>query len=152
MKRKWAVVAVAAVGGLLAAAVPVLLTQAASAGTAVSGTVANAASGFRGGAVSSPSPATASPGAPGGRARHTFTNALKDHGPDPFLTYYKGYYYLATTTWNNTVTMRKSATLGGLASATDVVLQTLTRPNGQGTMWAPAFHLLNGPNGPRWYL
>jgi GH43 family beta-xylosidase len=79
---------------------------------------------------------------------HTFKNPLKTQGPDPWLTYYSGFYYLATTTWNNTITMRKSATLGGLASASDQVIFTLTRPNGAGTMWAPEFHLING----HWYL
>ena len=77
----------------------------------------------------------------------TFTNPIKARGPDPWLQYYNGYYYLATTTWNNTVTMRRATTLGGLASASDTVLFTLTRANGAGTMWAPEFHLLTGPNG-----
>ncbi|NMO49595.1 family 43 glycosylhydrolase [Actinoplanes sp. TBRC 11911] len=86
-------------------------------------------------------------GFPTGSA-HTFTNPLKTQGPDPWLTYYQGFYYLATTTWNNTITMRRSATLGGLASAADQTIFTLTRPNGAGTMWAPEFHLING----HWYL
>ena len=84
--------------------------------------------------------------------RTTFTNPIKQRGPDPWLTYYEGYYYLATTTWNNTITMRRSRTLGGLASAADTLLFTLTRPNGAGTMWAPEFHLLDGPSGRRWYF
>jgi GH43 family beta-xylosidase len=87
-----------------------------------------------------------------GTTAATFTNPLSQHGPDPWLQYYNGYYYLATTTWNSTITMRRSRTLGGLASAPDTVIFTLTRPNGAGTMWAPEFHLLTGPNGPRWYL
>ncbi|MEU4240530.1 family 43 glycosylhydrolase [Actinoplanes sp. NPDC026619] len=78
----------------------------------------------------------------------TFTNPLKVQGPDPWLTYYGGFYYLATTTWTNKITMRKSATLGGLASAIDQTIFTLTRPNGAGTMWAPEFFLLNG----KWYF
>jgi GH43 family beta-xylosidase len=82
----------------------------------------------------------------------TFANPLDQHGPDPWLQYYDGYYYLATTTWNSTVTMRRSRTLGGLTAAPDTVIFTLTRPNGAGTMWAPEFHLLDGPNGKRWYL
>ena len=82
----------------------------------------------------------------------SFTNPLKAQGPDPWLTHHNGFYYLATTTWNNTITMRRSATLGGLATAADQVLFTLTRPNGAGTMWAPEFHLLDGPNGQRWYF
>jgi GH43 family beta-xylosidase len=85
------------------------------------------------------------PTSPGGR---TFTNPLKTQGPDPWLTHYNGYYYLATTTWNRTITMRRATTLAGLATATDQVIFNLTRPNGAGTMWAPEFHLING----RWYF
>jgi GH43 family beta-xylosidase len=92
------------------------------------------------------------PGYTNGGNAATFTNPLSLHGPDPWLQYYNGYYYLATTTWNSTITMRKSRTLGGLASAPDTVIFNLTRPNGAGTMWAPEFHLLNGPNGQRWYF
>lgn len=88
----------------------------------------------------------------GGTSAGTFTNPLSQHGPDPWLTYHDGYYYLATTTWNSTVTMRKSPTLAGLATAPDQVIFNLTRPNGAGTMWAPEFHLLDGPNGKRWYF
>jgi GH43 family beta-xylosidase len=82
----------------------------------------------------------------------TFTNPLAVRGPDPWLQYYNGFYYLATTTWNRTITMRRSRTLGGLASAQETVIFNLTRPGGAGTMWAPEFHLLNGPNGQRWYF
>ncbi|MFC0529422.1 RICIN domain-containing protein, partial [Phytohabitans kaempferiae] len=63
----------------------------------------------------------------GGTGTRTFTNPIKLRGPDPWLTHYNGYYYLATTTWNNTITMRRSRTLGGLASAPDTLLFTLTR-------------------------
>ncbi|MBB5873583.1 GH43 family beta-xylosidase [Allocatelliglobosispora scoriae] len=87
-----------------------------------------------------------------GGSTNTFTNPLKQAGPDPWLQYYNGYYYLATTTWNRTITMRRATTLRGLATATDQVLFNLTNPNGAGTMWAPEFHLLSGPNGQRWYF
>ncbi|MDW6065554.1 hypothetical protein SAZ11_56920 [Streptomyces sp. FXJ1.4098] len=50
----------------------------------------------------------------GGTSAGTFTNPLSQHGPDPWLTYHDGYYYLATTTWNSTITMRKAKTLGAL--------------------------------------
>jgi GH43 family beta-xylosidase len=89
------------------------------------------------------------PGTPGGG---TFRNPLDPQGADPWLTYYNGFYYLAATTWNRTITMRRSATLGGLATAPETVIFNLTRPNGAGTLWAPEFHLLTGPNGTRWYL
>jgi GH43 family beta-xylosidase len=98
------------------------------------------------GSVAQPPSSSAPP------AASTYTNPLKAQGPDPWLQYYNGFYYLATTTWNNTITMRRSRTLGGLAGAQDTLLFTLTRPNGAGTMWAPEFHLLNGPNGQRWYF
>ncbi|MBL7255918.1 family 43 glycosylhydrolase [Paractinoplanes lichenicola] len=84
-----------------------------------------------------------------GSAARTFTNPIKRNGPDPWLQYYNGYYYLATTTWNSTITMRRSTTLAGLASAADQVVFNLAgRANGCCNMWAPEFHLLNG----RWYL
>nr|WP_269810753.1 family 43 glycosylhydrolase [Kineosporia rhizophila] len=82
-------------------------------------------------------------------APKTFNNPIKRNGPDPWLQYHNGYYYLATTTWNSTVTMRRSATLAGLATATDQVVFNLAgRANGCCNMWAPEFHLING----RWYL
>jgi GH43 family beta-xylosidase len=85
----------------------------------------------------------------GAPAAGTFTNPIKRNGPDPWLQYYNGYYYLATTTWNSTITMRRSRTLAGLSTASDQVVFTLSgRPNGCCNMWAPEFHLLNG----RWYL
>ncbi len=79
----------------------------------------------------------------------TFTNPIKRSGPDPWLQYHNGYYYLATTTWNSTITMRRSRTLAGLSTAPDTTVFNLSgRPNGCCNMWAPEFHLLNG----RWYL
>lgn len=89
---------------------------------------------------------------PGSGGGNTFTNPLDRNGPDPWLTYYNGYYYLAATTWNRTITMRRSATLGGLATAPETVIFNLNQPGAMGTMWAPEFHLLNGPNGQRWYF
>ena len=89
----------------------------------------------------------------GGGAAGSFTNPIKRNGPDPWLQYHNGFYYLATTTWNSTITMRRSATLAGLASAPDQVIFNLAgRANGCCNMWAPEFHLLNGPNGDRWYF
>ncbi len=83
------------------------------------------------------------------RAPATFTNPIKRNGPDPWMTYHNGYYYLATTTWNSTITMRRATTLAGLNAAPDQVIFNLAgRPNGCCNMWAPEFHLVNG----RWYL
>ncbi|MEU8244139.1 family 43 glycosylhydrolase [Actinoplanes missouriensis] len=86
---------------------------------------------------------------PLGAAARTFTNPIKRGGPDPWLQHYNGYYYLATTTWNSTITMRRSTTLAGLATAADQVIFNLAgRANGCCNMWAPEFHLING----RWYF
>ncbi len=108
------------------------------------------------GAPASPTPsattASPTPSASSSAAR-TFRNPLNLHGPDPWLQYYNGYYYLATTTWNMSITMRRSRTLGGLATAADTLIMDLSsRANGCCNMWAPEFHLLTGPNGTRWYL
>ncbi|WP_033437880.1 family 43 glycosylhydrolase [Saccharothrix sp. NRRL B-16314] len=85
----------------------------------------------------------------GAPAPGTFTNPIKRNGPDPWLQYHNGYYYLATTTWNSTITMRRSRTLAGLSTAADQVIFNLAgRSNGCCNMWAPEFFLLNG----RWYL
>ncbi|MDY7088518.1 MAG: family 43 glycosylhydrolase [Actinomycetota bacterium] len=85
----------------------------------------------------------------GGGSNRTFTNPIKRNGPDPWLQHHNGFYYLATTTWNSTITMRRSATLAGLATAPDQVIFNLAgRANGCCNMWAPEFHLLNG----RWYF
>lgn len=73
-------------------------------------------------------------------------------GPDPWLTYYEGYYYLAATTGTSELTMRKSETLAGLKTAYPVQLYYETDPSRCCNMWAPEFHLLDGPNGPRWYF
>jgi GH43 family beta-xylosidase len=86
-------------------------------------------------------------------AQNTFTNPIKRNGPDPWMQHYNGFYYLATTTWNSTITMRRSATLAGLVNAADTTVFNLAgRANGCCNMWAPEFHLLDGPNGRRWYL
>ena len=73
-------------------------------------------------------------------------------GADPWLTYYEGNYYLATTTWASEWTMRMSPTLAGLKTATPVQIYYETDPSRCCNMWAPEFRLLDGPNGLRWYF
>jgi GH43 family beta-xylosidase len=72
-------------------------------------------------------------------------------GPDPWLVYYEGYYYLATTTGRSELIMSKSETLAGLKTAVPQRIYSETDPSRCCNMWAPEFHLLDGPNGPRWY-
>ena len=72
-------------------------------------------------------------------------------GADPWLTYYEGNYYLTATTGASELLMRKSPTLAGLKSALPVLIYSETEPSRCCNMWAPEFHLLDGPDGPRWY-
>jgi GH43 family beta-xylosidase len=73
-------------------------------------------------------------------------------GDDPWLQYFDGYYYLATTTWRSELVMSKSETLAGLKTAIPQQIYAEADPSRCCNMWAPEFHLLEGPNGPRWYF
>lgn len=73
-------------------------------------------------------------------------------GADPWIQYYDGYYYLATTTWRSELMMSRSETLAGLKTAIPVQIYAETDPSRCCNMWAPEFYLLDGPNGPRWYF
>lgn len=84
----------------------------------------------------------------------TFRNPLNDSGPDPWMTYYDGAYYLAATTWGGAttgLTMRKAATIAGLKEARPLTVWVDSTPSRCCNFWAPEFFLLDGPNGPRWY-
>ncbi len=83
----------------------------------------------------------------------TLRNPLNPYGgADPWLTYYEGSYYLVTTTWRSEWLMRSSPTLAGLKTAEPVQIYFETEPSRCCNFWAPEFYLLDGPNGPRWYL
>jgi GH43 family beta-xylosidase len=108
---------------------------------------------------------------PGTGGGNTFTNPIRTQGPDPFMVYYNGWYHLVATTWNSAptgdcpgcavITMRRSRTLAGIATAPNMVIFNLAQRNSSNqlvfpqaccNMWAPELHLLNGPSGQRWYL
>lgn len=82
----------------------------------------------------------------------TFRNPLVTNAPDPWLSYHDGYYYLAATTWSSELTMRKSKTIAGLKTAKAQVIWRGDNASRCCNFWAPEFHLLDGPNGKRWYL
>lgn len=89
-----------------------------------------------------------------GDSAATFTNPLNDSGPDPWMTYYDGHYYLAATTWGDAsqgLTMRKAKTIAGLKDAEPVQIYQDSTPDRCCNYWAPEFFLLDGPNGKRWY-
>jgi GH43 family beta-xylosidase len=68
------------------------------------------------------------------------------------MLYYQGNYYLTATTWSSELTIARSPTIGGLRTTTPQVVWQGDDPNRCCNMWAPEFHLLDGPNGRRWYL
>lgn len=82
----------------------------------------------------------------------TFANPILDNGADPWVTYYDGNYYSATTTWGSTLTMRKSPTLAGLRDTSAVTVWSETDPKSGFNFWAFEFHRLKGPDGWRWYM
>jgi len=70
------------------------------------------------------------------------------------MLYHEGEYYLAATTWGTTLSMKHGATIAELQAAEPEVLWDgeLDAPSRCCNMWAPEFHLLDGPNGLRWYM
>lgn len=87
----------------------------------------------------------------------TFRNPLNSQrGADPWMLYYNGQYYLTATTWSSDpnvgITMKRGATINELKNATPQRIFFDTTPSRCCNIWAPEFHLLNGPNGQRWYL
>ncbi|MEV4279174.1 family 43 glycosylhydrolase [Actinoplanes xinjiangensis] len=94
-----------------------------------------------------PTPSAAAPGA-------AFQNPVvgTPNSADPWMGYHNGNYYYAATTWSGKVLIRRSATLAGLRTAAETTVFTMSQPNAVSNMWAPSLHLLNGPNGRRWYL
>ncbi|XP_054152489.1 extracellular exo-alpha-(1-_5)-L-arabinofuranosidase-like [Oppia nitens] len=64
--------------------------------------------------------------------------------PDPWMQYYKGYYYMTATSGDSTVRMRKSKTLAGLYNAEFKIVLNHTLYH----TWAPEFHMWNS----KWYL
>lgn len=66
---------------------------------------------------------------------------------DPYLTYYKGNYYLAETD-SGSIYMRTSPTIGGLLGADRTAVFTTTDPAADQQVWAPSFMIIND----HWYL
>jgi GH43 family beta-xylosidase len=68
-------------------------------------------------------------------------------GPDPFLDYYEGNYYL-TTTQGDCIRMWKAKSIAGLKNATPVVVWKDADPSRSRGVWAPEFHLITN----HWYV
>lgn len=97
--------------------------------------------------VVSPTSSDAAPGS-------DFTNPIvgTPNSADPWLGYYNGNYYFTATTWTGSVYIRKAPTLAGLKNAPETRVFQMSQTNASSNMWAPSMHLLDGPNGKRWYL
>lgn len=98
---------------------------------------------------------TGGDGSGGSGPRTTFRNPLNQNfGSDPWMTYYDGYYYLSTTTWDNdNLTMKRGRTIQELKDASPEVIWTPGPTAASKAMWAPEFFLLdNGSGQQRWYF
>lgn len=76
----------------------------------------------------------------------TFTNPINP-GPDPWMLYHEGYYYLATTQ-GNSIRIWKAPTLATMKTAPAVTVWRDDNPTRSHGIWAPEFHFINN----RWYL
>lgn len=79
-------------------------------------------------------------------AAGTFRNPLNP-GPDPFMTYADGAYYL-TTTQGDSIRMWRSPSLGTLLDADPITVWTDSDPSRNQHIWAPEFYHF----GSHWYL
>ncbi|MBV9759572.1 MAG: glycoside hydrolase family 43 protein [Acidobacteriaceae bacterium] len=82
-------------------------------------------------------------------AQDTFTNPIRDSGPDPWIEYRDGAYFLMTTTGHD-LTIWKSSTLGGLKNAPPHPVwapPSATAPYAS-DVWAPELHWMDG----KWYI
>lgn len=86
-----------------------------------------------------------------GEPAATFRNPLMADGPDPWMVFHNGYYYL-TATSSTEIRIRRAASITQLADAPDVAVWSDRTPSRNAQIWAPEFYLLNGPGGRRWYL
>ncbi|NUO53505.1 MAG: family 43 glycosylhydrolase [Polyangiaceae bacterium] len=108
-----------------------------AAGTGASGVGSSGAGASGGGSTG---------GAGGGVPAMTFRNAI-NMGPDPFMAYHDGSYYLATTQ-GDAVRMWKAPTVGQLLTAEPITVWQDPDPTHNQQVWAPSFHFIGG----HWYV
>ncbi|GAB3781521.1 glycoside hydrolase family 43 protein [Spirosoma horti] len=86
-------------------------------------------------------------------AQRTFTNPIKNSGPDPWVLQKDGWYYYMNTTGSN-LTLWKTRNVADLASSESKVIYT--PPKGQPysrDLWAPEIHSFRDEQGKdRWYI
>lgn len=76
----------------------------------------------------------------------SFKNPINP-GPDPWMTFFEGNYYL-TTTQGDRIRMWKAPLVAELKSARPVTVWQDQDPNRSDGIWAPEFHFISN----RWYL
>lgn len=75
-----------------------------------------------------------------------FTNPINP-GPDPWMVFHNGFYYL-TTTQGDCIRMWKAPTLAALKSGPGTLVWRDDDPSRSHGIWAPEFHCISN----RWYL
>ena len=87
-------------------------------------------------------------GAVGGAAGNTFTNPLLENGPDPWVVYWKGFYYYSNSSGTN-LTLRKTADITDLRHAEKKAVWTPEPGHAWSKeLWAPELHRW----GSAWYI
>lgn len=89
-----------------------------------------------------------SPSAPAETQGNTFADPLLQNGPDPWVVYWKGYYYYSNSTGTN-LTLRKTADITDLRHAE---VKVVWAPEGEHPwsheLWAPELHRWDS----KWYI
>lgn len=80
----------------------------------------------------------------------TFRNPISQH-PDPWVLHHAGHYW-STGTSHDFIAVTKAASIADLADTPASIVWSDTRPDRSAMLWAPELHLLDGPDGRRWYL
>src|SRR3984885_5890591 len=92
--------------------------------------------------VAQPIPSVAGP------SGDTFTNPLLENGPDPWVVWWKGFYYYSNTSGKN-LTLRKTADLADLRNAEEKDVWVPEPGNAwSNDLWAPELHRW----GDKWYI
>lgn len=80
-------------------------------------------------------------------AQKTFTNPILDYGPDPYSTFYNGYYYY-THTMQDRLVLFKTKNLADLKNAEKKTIWIAPKNTDYAAeIWAPEFHFIDG----KWY-
>jgi GH43 family beta-xylosidase len=91
---------------------------------------------------------TPAPAQPPATQRDTFTNPLLETGPDPWVVWWKGFYYYSNSSGVN-LTLRKTADITDLRKAQKKVVWTPESGHSWSKeLWAPELHRW----GTKWYI